>query len=110
MSILAPQIQVKTEDEIRNVAVDFTNKLDSGELLDGTPTVALESGSGLTFDDETVSVAALTILGRTVAIGMAVQFSVTGGTAGTQYRIVVTCGTNATPAQTLQAIARLEVV
>lgn len=86
----------------RNVAIDFTDELDSGELLTGTPTIVEVTTSDLTLANKVVSTGSLTILGNTVATGAAVQFSVAAGSSllGT-YRIRITCGTDATVAQTL---------
>ena len=97
---LADQIQCKTVTEVRNVAVSFVGKLDSGELLTGSPTVTVVGG-GLTVASEQVNTVALTIDGVSVGIGQAVQFSVSGGTAGTTYTVRIECGTDASPAQTL---------
>ena len=91
----APQIQSKTASEVRTVAVSFVGKLDIGELLTGSPTVAEVTTTDLTIAAEAVSASALTILGETVAIGKAVTFRVSGGTAGTDYTIRVTVGTDA---------------
>lgn len=95
--------------ETRMVAVSFIGKLDSGELLTGTPTVTEVTTTDLTLDNKAVNTAALTIDGATVAVGQAIQFSVTGGTAGTTYQITCSCGTDATPAQTLVATVTLVV-
>lgn len=106
----APQVQCKTASEVRNVAVDFQGKLDASELLTGTPTVVEVTTSDLTLSDKVVSTGALTILGKTVATGEAVQFKVLGGTAGTSYTIRITAATNSTPAQTLIVDLTLRVV
>lgn len=81
-------------------------KLDVGELLTGTPTITeLTDGvasSDLSFSNQAVNTAALTINGQSVAAGQAVQFKVSGGVNGQTYTIRITVATNATPAQTLQ--------
>ena len=111
MSIEAPEIQCKATSGVRNVAVSFVGKLDSGEVLTGTPTATEITTADLTFSNEAVSTAALTINGRTVPIAEAVQFKVaSGGTAGTTYRIRVSAGSDSTPAQTLVVIVKLLVV
>tara|TARA_Y100000593_G_scaffold7621_1_gene14227 strand:- start:148 stop:474 length:327 start_codon:yes stop_codon:yes gene_type:complete len=104
----AEQIQSKTANEVRNLAVDFTDKLDSGEALTGTPTVT-SSPSGLTISSVDTNAGALTILGTTVAIGRAVTCSVSGGSSGTRYTVAVQCGTDATVAQTLEVSCLLDV-
>lgn len=81
----------------RNVAVSFVDALDTGELLTGTPTV---TATGLTITNKAVSTGSLTINGDPAAAGQAVQFSVSGGTAGTEYTITITVNTDSTPAQT----------
>ncbi len=98
----AHQIQSKTAAEVRVVAVSFQGKLDSGELLTGTPTIVEVTTSDLTLANKAVSTVALTIDGTSNAIGEAVQFSVTGGTAGVTYTINAQVGTDSTPAQTLE--------
>ncbi len=107
--ITAPQVQQKAASEVRNVAVSFAGKLDDGELLTGTPTVTV-SPTGPTIASESVSAEALTINGESVAAGAAVQFRVSGGTAGVTYTITVSCATDASPAQTLRGKVTLEVV
>ena len=107
MSTIARQVPCKEESEVRNVAVDFTDELDAGELLTGTPTV---TEATLTIGNIAINTAPLTINGRTVAIGAAVQFNVSGGTATTTYDIKVSVDTDATPAQTLLTTCKLLVV
>lgn len=99
----------KHPSEVRNCAVSFANVLDTGELLTGTPTV-VSVPSGLTFSSPIVNTGALTINGVSVAIGKAVQFRASGGTSGVKYQIEVSCGTDATPAQTLYAELELLVI
>ena len=106
----APQIQTIVVGETRNVAVSFAAKLDSNELLTGTPTVVEVTSSDLTITNAVVSTAELTILSETVAIGQAVTFTVSGALASGGlttppskaglYQIKVTPLTNATNAQT----------
>lgn len=106
----APQIQSKTASEVRNLAVSFVNELDTSpnELLTGTPTISA-TPSGLTFSSVAVNSVARTINGVSVAIGKAVQARVSGGTAGQEYTLTVTAGTDATPAQTLITYCTLRV-
>jgi hypothetical protein len=104
MVITDNEIPCRSAGSTRNAAFDFGDDegpLDSGELLTGTPTIVEVSTSALTISNKVVSTAELTINGRTVAIGEAVQCSVTGGTAGTTYTIRVTVDTDSTPAQTI---------
>ncbi len=106
---LAPQQQSKTASEIRNVSVSFSGKLDSSELLTGTPTVVEVTTSDLTLDNKLVSTAILTINGVSTPVAEAIQFNVAGGTAGTKYTISISCGTNASPAQTMYGTVVLNV-
>ena len=105
----AQQIQCKTASEVRLAVVSFQGKLDSGELLTGAATVLEVTTSDLTLGDKAVSTTALTIDGVANAIGEAVQFSITGGTALTTYTINISVGTDSTPAQTLITNVTLEV-
>ena len=102
----APQHQTKAVSESRNVAVDFGGKLDSGELLTGTPTISIASPSvspeDMTITSPIVNTSILTVNGVSVPVGEAVQFHVSGGiVANSPYTIHISCGTDATPAQTL---------
>lgn len=78
----------------------FLGKLDSGELLTGSPTVAEVTTSDLTLDNEVVNSATLSIDGVSHTAGQAIQFNVAGGTAGTTYTIKITAGSDGSPAQT----------
>lgn len=106
----AIQTQQKTASEIRNIAVSFTGKLDSGEACTGTPTITEVTTSDLTISNKVVSTAILVINGVSTPIGEAVQCSVTGGTAGTTYEIQIAAGTDSTPAQTMYGTIKLKVL
>lgn len=112
----AQQVYTMTTGEVRTVAVHFLDKLGlpvtAGELLTGTPTVAEQTTSALTLDNKRVNTGTITVLSRTCIAGKAVQFRITasGATAGTEYTIKITCGTDATPAQTLETFVRVQVV
>lgn len=95
----------------RNVAVSFVGKLDDPELLSDPPTVVELASADLTLGNKAVNTAALTISGESVAIGQAVQFSVSGHLLATgSYTIKITVGTDSTPAQTLVLGVILDVV
>jgi hypothetical protein len=88
-------------------SVSFVGALDSGELLTGTPTVtevdtddAAVAPATLTIENVAVNVAALTINNKSVAIGQAVQFKVSGQAAGNSYRLRIVVATTSSPAQT----------
>lgn len=100
----ATQIHTKHPGETRNLAIDCTELLDSDETFTGTPTF---SASGLTFSGAKTNSTAATIRNRTVAVGKALQASVSGGTAGVEYRCEASCSTTATPAQTIVVEFRL---
>ena len=94
------QVPCISAGETDMCAVDFTDRLDSGELLTGTPTITEVTSSDLTLGNKAVSTGALTIYGATVATGMAVQFSVSGQQADTLYTISITVSTDAAVART----------
>ena len=106
----APQRPSKTTSEVRNVAVSFSGKLDSGEKLTGTPTIVEVTTSDLTLGNKVVNTAELIINGIIVPIGEAVQWNVSGGIAETEYITLASIGTDATPAQTLYGSTILDVI
>lgn len=108
MPSTAPQIPDKTASEVRNCIVSFAGKLDSGELLTGTPTVTA-SPSGLTIANVIRNSTSKTVNGVSISASQGVQWKVSGGTAGTTYTFTITCGTDATPAQTLIGYAKMRV-
>jgi len=110
MAITLQQRPSISASDVELVAIDYQSHLDTGETLTGTPTVVEVTTTDLTLGNKAVSSAVLTILGRSVPIAEAVQFSVTGQKAGTQYRIRVTVSTTSTPARTLVRDVVLECV
>lgn len=76
----ATQIPEVNADTTRNAAVDFTQYLESGELLGGTPVVTQVSkttgASDLTISGATLNPAVIEVAGSDVAINSAVQFTV----------------------------------
>ena len=95
MPIRLQQRPILSEGDVEKGAVSFADFLDTGEALTGTPTVIELTTTDLTIENVAVSSAALTILGETVALGEAVQFTVEGQQAGTLYTLVVTASTDA---------------
>ena len=97
----------KKPGETLKVGVDFTlYGLASGETLTGTPT--LSASSGITVASPAVNTGTFTNRKKgTVAIGKGVQFTLSGGTAGTDYYVDVSCGT--TNSQTLVVRCPVEV-
>ena len=104
-----PEILEKKVGEARNAAISFVNLLDVGELLTGTPTIVEVTTTDLVLSNKAVSTAELTINGKKVPTGEAVQFKVTTGLANVSYKIRITVLTDATPAQTLIITVRLRV-
>ena len=101
MAITAKEVGRKSPGDTAAIAMDFTPLLRSGELLTGTPTVTQVDGSDLTIANVGKNTAQITVNGSTVAIGAAIQCTVSGGTSSTKYRVRMSCGTDSTPAQTL---------
>ena len=88
----------------RIISVDLTDDLDlfpSPTLLTGTPMIVEVTTTDLTLASKAVSTAALSINGRTVAIGKAVQFTGAGFVDGVTYTIRVTVSTDSTPAEVI---------
>lgn len=98
-NLAARQKFTKTPGEVRNVRLGLKDLLDSGELLTGTPTITV-SPSGLTTASPLVNVGTITIDDVSYSAGQAITFTISGGTAGTVYELLVSCDTDAS--QTLQ--------
>ena len=109
-ALVAPNIPIAMEGETRNAAVDFEKRLDSGELLTGTPTVTELDTSDLTIDNVKVNTASITVNDNTVEAGGAVQFRVAGQVDLKTYTLRVQCGTDSSPAQTLRAKVRFKTI
>ncbi len=107
---LEPRYPISIND-VELVSIQYTDHLDSGESLTGTPTVVEVTTSDLTLANKAVNSATYvdSIVGNTVAIGAAVQFTVTTTTAAT-YKIRVTVSTDASPARTFQRDIILDVI
>lgn len=98
---IAPDRPVAVVDEADLFSVDFTDVLESGEKLTGTPTVIEVTSTDLMIANKSVNTAILIINNKTVAIGKAIQFKVSGHLVShTPYTIKITCGTDSSPAQT----------
>lgn len=102
---------VKKPGESLLVSVDFSLyglRLNANELLVGTPVIT--TPDGITASNPTVNTAVFTNQrGREVPAGRGVQFVLTGGTDGESYSIGVACGTNGSPAQTLDGTCPVDV-
>lgn len=86
------QVYPKTATEVVRVVVDFSGLLRQGEVLTGSPTI---TSTGITTASPLVNTSVEIVNGRTVEAGKAVIFTLSGGTAGTTYSILVSCGTSA---------------
>ncbi len=97
----------------RVVTVSFLEQLEGGELLTGTPTV-VDLAAVLTLASKGLNTVALVVESDkgadNIVASQAVQFSVTGGVAGTTYNIQVTVSTDGTIAQTLIANIELDAI
>lgn len=82
------------------MSIDYSDYLDTGESLTGTVTVTEIGTTHLTFANQAVTTSAVTILGRSVASGLAAQFKFSGMQANTTYRVRVDVDTDSTPART----------
>lgn len=104
MSHTAPQRNDVAAGETRNFALSFSGKLDSGEVLTGTPTVvdnAPSSPEALSITNIAINTSTLTLNGVSVPVGEAVQWSASGFVSGDDYTFKVSVATDATPAQAL---------
>ena len=108
----ANEIRHKQASEVRTISVDYTDKLDTGESLTGTPTVSELTTSDLTISGAQINSGSLTINGVSVAANKAAQCQIAGGTSGSTYSIQIQVGTDASSpgAQTFIDTIRLEVL
>lgn len=109
MPIYASQQRTKTVSEVVNIALDFQDYLDDDELLSGTPTAVEVTSSDLTISSVARNSTSTTINRRAVGANEAVTCRVSGGVAGTDYVIRITCGTDASVPQTRICSVRLSV-
>lgn len=84
------------------LSISYADRLDSSELLTGTPTLTEIGTSDLTFSSQAVNTVALTIDDVTVAIGKAVQCKAVGWAENVVYEIGVSCATDSSPDQLLK--------
>ncbi len=87
-----PRVRRKAPTAVRNIAVNFSDWLDHGEIITGTPTVAV-SPSGPTLSAASVNSGRRVVDNRSCAPGSVVTFTVSGGTANT-YTITITASTS----------------
>ena len=96
----------KQVSEVVNVECDWRAMLNEDELLTGTPTITEVTSSDLTLSNKAVNTAALTILGEDVGISQETTFTITGGSANTDYTVQIQTTTDASNAQTLRALVQ----
>lgn len=101
------EVPIKMANEVRTGRIDLTDDLDAGETCGGTPTITASS-SGLVITSVLVSTAALTVLSSSVAIGQAVSFIMSGGTADKDYSLLLSSTTSG--GQTINWRGKLRVV
>lgn len=89
-------------------SIDLQDYLDEGETFTGTPTVVELTTAHLTLSNKAFNASEITVAGREVAIGMAIQFKVSGQQAGMTYRIQSTGTTTA--GRTVTMITRFSAV
>jgi len=104
MTIKAPELPRKSPGDTEAGAVNFVNQLRESELLTGTPTAEEQTTSALTLSNVGLNSGSVEIAGVTAAANQAITFSVSGGSSSTLYSIKVTCGTDSTPARSLNRL------
>jgi hypothetical protein len=116
MTLKIPTTVTLSAGSTDRVTLDCTPDLDGSELV-ASATVAEVSTSALTIANlagtpnvATVNAATVVVLKETVAIGKAIQFMVSGGTAGAAYLVLVTLTTDSTPARVLTRDIEIAVV
>ncbi len=101
MTITARETGRKSPADVAAAVADFTPLLRSGELLTGTPTVAEVTSSDLTISNVGLNDSTVSVNGSDCVANAGIQFLVAGGLTSTKYVVEMSCGTDATPAQTL---------
>jgi hypothetical protein len=88
--ITCPQTYYKTPTEVRSVKVDMRGVLEAtgGGICTGTPTL---TATGITTASSVVSTTVQVINGDTVEPGKAITFTVSAGTDGSDYIIIIHC-------------------
>lgn len=106
MAITLAQRPVISAGDVDIAAIDYTNWLDSGETLTGTPTATEITTTHLTLSSVTVTTAAMTILNNSVSASKAVSFRISGQQAGEVYRVRVSAATSQTRTKKVDVIIR----
>ena len=109
MSVKFRQKQRKAAADALTAVFDFTDLLESGETISGTPTV-VASSTNVTTGSVAVTTAAISdVLGRTVAVGKGIVAKISAGVAGVDYTLTVTVAatTGGTVGQVIERVADL---
>lgn len=110
-AVTAPQRPVFTVGEENLLSVSYDGRLESGEVLTGTPTAIEKTTSDLTITNVSVSSTALIINNKSVAAGRAIQCFVVGHiVVNAPYTVNFTATTDSSPAQTKKGRGEFEVV
>lgn len=86
--------------EILTAGINFTSRLNSTEVLGGTPTVVSDS-TLVVISSPTVNATTTTILGDGVAVGKAVLFTITVGSTVATHSCLVTASSTSGGGQTV---------
>lgn len=117
---IAPELGTMLVSETRTIAISFDGLLDelNEEKLTGTPTFAQykkntttgawDVSTDLTISSAAVSSGVVRVGTKDVRSGAVVLALATGAVAATAYRLVCTCGTTSSPAQTVRGIVHLD--
>lgn len=89
--ITCQQVYYKTPSEVRGIAVDMRGVLRQGEILTGSPTI---TATGLTASAGAVFTTSQLINGQAVEAGQGVSFAISAGSDGSDYLMIVSCGTS----------------
>ena len=103
---VAPNIEEKPVSAGEAVSIDFGGKLENGAIISSILSWTVDAG--ITLSSKVVTTAVVEINNRQVPIAEAVQCLVTGGTAGTIYKM--TCQVTADDGTTPICVARIRVV
>lgn len=111
LSFQAPEVHDLIAGMTRGARVDFTEHLEEGELLAGTPVVTELTNIGLTFSNLAISIAELTINGRKIPAGKALQLRITAPsvTKEVKARVKLEVDTDSTPTNNLLGVIILKI-
>lgn len=108
MTIELAQRYYLSPSDVVLAAVDFTDTLSSTEILNSASVSVVTGSTVLTVANVSVNSSAVEVLGRSVSIGKAILFKVSGQTLGNEYRVRVQGITSSSPTQTFNRDALFE--